>query len=86
MDFQTLETLQTGHPAWRLLRADLAPLLASFLDRVFLKPNVRQMPESDLVRHLEDDLSDCGVNSARIVFRATLGPISTSGPPTSMAG
>jgi hypothetical protein len=56
MDFQTLETLQTGHPAWRLLRADLAPLLASFLDRVFLKPNVRQMPESDLVRHLEDDL------------------------------
>lgn len=56
MDFQTLETLQTGHPAWRLLRADLAPLVASFLDRVFLKPNVRQMPESDLVRHLEDDL------------------------------
>lgn len=56
MDFLTLETLRSGHPAWRLLRADLAPLVASFLHRVFLKPNVRQMLESDLVRHLEDDL------------------------------
>lgn len=56
MEFQTLEILRNDHPAWRLLRADLAPLVASLLDRVFLKPNVRQMTESDLARHLEDDL------------------------------
>ncbi len=31
-------------------------MIASFLDRVFLKPNVRQMSESDLARHLDDDL------------------------------
>jgi Protein of unknown function (DUF3375) len=56
MDFQTLEALRMGHPAWRLFRADHGPLIASFLDRIFLKPNVRQMPESDLARHLDDDL------------------------------
>jgi hypothetical protein len=56
MDLQTLETLRLSHPAWRLLRADNAPLIASFLDRVFLKPNVRQMPESELANHLDDDL------------------------------
>lgn len=56
MDFQTLEILRLSHPAWRLLRANNTPLIASFLDRVFLKPNVREMPESELMRHLEDDL------------------------------
>lgn len=56
MDFQTLESLRVTHPAWRLLRADLGPMVASFLDRVFLKPNVRQMSESDLAGHLDDDL------------------------------
>jgi hypothetical protein len=56
MDFRTLECLRLHHPAWRLLRADLGPMIASFLDRVFLQPNVRQMSESDLARHLDDDL------------------------------
>ncbi len=56
MDFQTLETLRMTHPAWRLLRAENGPLIASFLDRVFIKSNVRQVPESELARHLDDDL------------------------------
>jgi len=56
MDFQTLESLRDNHPAWRLLRADLAPLIASFLHRVFLQPNIRQVLGSDLARHLDDDL------------------------------
>jgi hypothetical protein len=56
VDYFTLETLRTGHPAWRLLKADNSALAASFLDRVFLKPNVRQMPESELARQLDDDL------------------------------
>ena len=56
MDFQTLESLRANHPALRLLRANSGPMIASFLDRVFLKPNVRQMSESDLARHLDDDL------------------------------
>ena len=56
MDFQTLETLRMTHPAWRLLRAENGPLIASFLDRVFIKSNVRQVPESELASHLDDDL------------------------------
>jgi hypothetical protein len=56
VDYLTLETLRTSHPAWRLLRAENGALVASFLDRVFLQPNARQMPESELARQLDDDL------------------------------
>lgn len=57
MDFQTLENLRMSHSAWRLLWANFWALIASFLDRVSLKPNVWQMSESNLARHLDDDLS-----------------------------
>jgi Protein of unknown function (DUF3375) len=56
VELQALETLRSSHPAWRLLRAEHGPLIASFLNRVFLKPNVRQMHESGLVGHLDDEL------------------------------
>jgi flagellar motility protein MotE (MotC chaperone) len=55
-DFTSLDTLRTHHPAWRLLRSDHAPLVASFLHHVFVAPNVRVMAEADLVEALEDDL------------------------------
>lgn len=44
------------HPAWRLLAADSAPLVASFLHRVFVVPNVRMMAQSNLAEALEDTL------------------------------
>jgi uncharacterized protein YPO0396 len=56
MDFETLDRLRHGHPAWRLLRADHAPLIASFLHRTYVKPNVRSLPESELALKLEDHL------------------------------
>lgn len=56
MDYLTLESLRTHHPAWRLLLADHAPLVASFLHRVFMLPNVRGMNQSELVSKLEDEL------------------------------
>ena len=56
MDFETLERLRQSHPAWRLLKADNAALVASFLQRTFLKPNVRSLPESKLELKLEDYL------------------------------
>lgn len=56
MDYSTLETLRQNHPAWRLLCAKHAPLVASFLHRVFIAPNVRNLPQADLVEKLEDDL------------------------------
>lgn len=56
LDFATLDALRTRHPAWRLLRSDHAPLVASFLHRVFVAPNVRVMSEADLAEALEDEL------------------------------
>ncbi len=56
LDLDTLEALRRQHPAWRLLLADSAALVASFLDRVFIQPNRRVMRQSDLVEALEDSL------------------------------
>jgi len=56
LDFSTLETLQKNHPAWRLLMAEHAPLVASFLHRIFVVPNVRGRDRSGLVSLLEDTL------------------------------
>ena len=56
LDFATLDTLRSHHPAWRLLRSDHAPLVASFLQRVFVAPNVRVMAAVDLAEALEDEL------------------------------
>jgi hypothetical protein len=41
LDFSILDALRTHHPAWRLLRSDHAPLVASFLHRVFVVPLLR---------------------------------------------
>jgi hypothetical protein len=51
-----LEAMRRQHPAWRLLTADSAPLVASFLHRVFILPNVRTMSQADMVEALEDTL------------------------------
>lgn len=56
LDFATLEALRIHHPAWRLLRSDHAPLVANFLHRVFVAPNVRVMAAADLAEALEDEL------------------------------
>jgi len=56
MDFITLDELKRRHPAWRLLAADTAPLVASFLHRIFVVPNVRAMSQANLIEALEDDL------------------------------
>ncbi len=56
LDYTTLDLLRQNHPAWRLLRSDHAPLVAGFLHRVFITPNVRVMAQSDLAEALEDEL------------------------------
>ena len=58
MDHPTLDALRRQHPAWRLLAADSAPLIASFLHRAFVLPNVRVMDQSSLAEALEDSLFD----------------------------
>lgn len=56
LDYATLDLMRQTHPAWRLLCSPHAPLVAGFLQRVFIAPNVRQMPQADLVEALEDEL------------------------------
>jgi hypothetical protein len=57
MDHGNLSTsLRDRHPAWRLLASPHAPLVASFLYRVFVAPNMRVMSEADVVEALEDEL------------------------------
>ncbi|MBP6682624.1 MAG: DUF3375 domain-containing protein [Halioglobus sp.] len=56
LDYATLDALRSHHPAWRLLRSDHAPLVASFLHRVFIGPNVRVVAAADLIEALEDEL------------------------------
>jgi flagellar motility protein MotE (MotC chaperone) len=56
MDFQTLDALRKKHPAWRLLVADNAPFVASFLYRSFVEPNLRTISRQELIAKLDDYL------------------------------
>lgn len=56
MDYQQLLALRQHHPAWRLLRADHAPLIASFFSQVFVVPNRRSLDSHALAALLEDQL------------------------------
>lgn len=51
-----LVTLRSHHPGWRLLAADSAPLVAGFLHHCFLEPNLRSLPEQELIARLDDYL------------------------------
>jgi len=55
-DFATLDALRATTPRGGLLRSDHAPLVASFLHRVFIAPNMRVMAAADLAEALEDEL------------------------------
>lgn len=48
--------LRTNSPAWRLLRAENAPLVLSFLHRVFVQGNARAISAADLEALLDDEL------------------------------
>lgn len=67
MTYAALAQLRRQHPAWRLLQADNAPLVISFLQRSFLDTNLRVMARSELVEKLEDTLyalrEDLGVQA-----------------------
>jgi hypothetical protein len=56
MDYLALHALRERHAAWRLLVSPHAPLVASFLHRIFVAPNVRVMSEANLAEALDDQL------------------------------
>lgn len=59
LDFFRLSQIKKNHPAWRLLQADHAPLIASFLDKVFIQTNERIMIQAELAAKLEDTYFNC---------------------------
>jgi hypothetical protein len=48
--------LREHSSAWRLLRADNAPLVLSFLHKVFVEGNARSVSATELVSRLDDEL------------------------------
>jgi hypothetical protein len=48
--------LRDNSPAWRLLRADNAPLVLSFVHRVFVADNLRSISAAELASRLDDEL------------------------------
>lgn len=68
LDYATLDLLRQSHPAWRLLRSDHAPLVASFLHRSFIAPNVRVMAQAELAELLEDELFGLRERSGSATF------------------
>ncbi len=54
MDYEYVARLKQNHPALKLLAADNAPLIVSFLFKVFIEPNIRALPFSDLQSRLSD--------------------------------
>jgi Protein of unknown function (DUF3375) len=48
--------LRDNSPAWRLLRADNAPLVLSFLHGVFVADNLRSISATELASRLDDEL------------------------------
>ncbi len=56
VDYRTLDQLRKANPAWRLLVADNAPMIVSFLHKTFIQPNVRTMAQPELASRLADYL------------------------------
>ena len=56
MRYTEIEQLRERHPAWSLLRANHAALVLGFLGRVFVERNVADLPASELVSELDDEL------------------------------
>lgn len=54
MNYDYVDRLKKSHPALKLLAADNAPLIISFLFKVFIEPNVRALPSADLQSRLAD--------------------------------
>lgn len=56
MEYEEIDALRRQSAAWRLLRADNAALVLSFLGRVFVSENVRSISATDLAGRLDDEL------------------------------
>jgi len=56
MQYDEVAHLRSDHPAWTLLRADHAPLVISFLGRMFIDANVGALSATELAASLDDEI------------------------------
>lgn len=56
MDYEAIDALRARHPAWRLLRANNASLILSFLGDFFVQNNRGASSASDVAAALDDQL------------------------------
>lgn len=56
MQYDEIAQLQDQHAAWALLRSPHAPLVVSFLGRIFIESNSGPIPAPDLISALDDEL------------------------------
>jgi hypothetical protein len=63
--YDDIAWLRNNSPAWRLLRADSAPLVLSFAHRVFVEDNVRSIAAAELASRLDDELYALNERSPR---------------------
>ncbi len=70
-DYDSVCDLKKRNAAWKLLAADSAPLIVSFLNKIFIEQNYRTISEPDLAEKLEDELFAIReVNSDEVFKRA----------------
>lgn len=55
-ELRGISSLRKHSSAWKLLRADNAPLILSFFGKVFVEEDVRSISSMDLVSRLDDEL------------------------------
>jgi hypothetical protein len=68
IDYQQLLAWRRTHPAWRLLLADHAPMIASFLHQAFVVTNTRGVGRDQLAAQLEDHLFRLHDAAGEILF------------------
>ncbi len=56
LTYDHLKQIFKTHPSLKLLRADYAPLILSFFDRIFMETNVRSVSQSDMISNLDNTL------------------------------
>jgi hypothetical protein len=71
IDYQQLLAWRRSHPAWRLLLADHAPMIASFLHQAFIATNAREIGREQLAALLEDHLFRLHDAAGEILFPKT---------------
>lgn len=68
MEYDQLLLQRRNHPAWRLLAADNAPMIASFLHCSFIVSNVRTVSRQQLSSLLDDHLYHLHESAGEVIF------------------